>query len=88
MMSPLRWKHRHPVIVVAAHDSDARSKQAADYVCDGTDDDACATPCAPDCTCVLKIPTVSQWGLAILVLLLLAGAKVYFGRRRLPMAGE
>ncbi len=30
----------------------------------------------------LPIPTVSEWGLAILALLLLTGAKVYFGRRR------
>jgi len=28
------------------------------------------------------IPTVSEWGLAILMLLLLTAAKVYFGRRR------
>jgi hypothetical protein len=28
------------------------------------------------------IPTVSQWGLVVLTLLLLTGAKVYFGRRR------
>jgi hypothetical protein len=28
------------------------------------------------------IPTVSEWGLAALTLLLLAGGKVYFGRRR------
>jgi IPTL-CTERM motif len=27
------------------------------------------------------IPTVSQWGLVVLTLLLLTGAKVYFGRR-------
>ena len=28
------------------------------------------------------IPTVSEWGLVVLALLLLTGAKVYFGRRR------
>ena len=28
------------------------------------------------------IPTVSEWGLVVMVLLLLAGGKVYFGRRR------
>jgi len=33
-----------------------------------------------DCTHE-AIPTVSQWGLAILTLLLLTGAKIYFGRR-------
>ena len=30
---------------------------------------------------VNPIPAVSEWGLAILTLLLLTGAKVYFGRR-------
>lgn len=34
---------------------------------------------APEC--VDQIPTVSTWGLAILALLLLVSAKVYFGRR-------
>ena len=28
------------------------------------------------------IPTVSEWGLVVLTLLLLTGAKIYFGRRR------
>lgn len=28
------------------------------------------------------IPTVSQWGLVVMTLLLLVGAKVYFGRRK------
>lgn len=32
------------------------------------------------------IPTVSEWGLVIMTLLLLAGAKVYFGRRREVLA--
>ena len=31
---------------------------------------------------VNPIPTVSEWGLVILTLLLLIGAKVYFGLRR------
>jgi len=31
--------------------------------------------------CVGAIPTVSEWGMVVLALLLLAGAKVYFGRR-------
>jgi len=39
------------------------------------------TPCA-EIVCLHKaIPTMSQWGLAVLTLLLLIGAKVYFGRR-------
>ena len=33
-----------------------------------------------------SIPTVSEWGLVIMTLLLLAGAKVYFGRRREVLA--
>jgi hypothetical protein len=32
------------------------------------------------------IPTVSEWGLAILALLLLTGAKIYFGRRQAATA--
>ena len=34
----------------------------------------------PDC--LEKIPTVSAWGLVIIALLLLAGGKIYFGRRQ------
>jgi len=45
-------------------------------------DEACA-----DVVCVHKaIPTMSQWGLAVLTLLLLIGAKVYFGRRQVDVA--
>jgi len=32
------------------------------------------------------IPTMSQWGLAVLTLLLLIGAKIYFGRRQVGVA--
>jgi hypothetical protein len=40
------------------------------------------TTCAAiECT-HLGIPTVSEWGLVVLTLLLLVGAKVYFGRRQ------
>ncbi len=51
--------------------------------CDGTDDSACPGQCASNCTCPLTggIPTASFWGLSVLALLLLAGAKVYFGRQ-------
>jgi hypothetical protein len=50
-----------------------------------------ADPCDPDTqecyeeddTCFdLVIPTVSEWGLVILTLLLLTGAKIYFSRRQ------
>ena len=51
--------------------------------CDGTDDSACPGFCRPDCTCPSEaIPTVSEWGVVILVLSLLVGIKVKFGRRR------
>jgi hypothetical protein len=46
----------------------------------------CATlpdPCVPDFT---AIPTVSEWGLAVLALLLLIGGKIYFSRRDAAMA--
>jgi hypothetical protein len=43
--------------------------------CPGVDDDVFFPGC------VGAIPTVNQWGLIVLGLLLLAGAKVYFGRR-------
>jgi len=40
-----------------------------------------------DIDCVHRaIPTMSQWGLAVLTLLLLIGAKVYFGRRQADVA--
>ncbi len=35
---------------------------------------------APDCEDA--IPTVSEWGMIVMALLLLAVAKVYFNRRR------
>jgi hypothetical protein len=39
--------------------------------------------CANVTTCIHDaIPTVSEWGLVVLTLLLLVGAKVYFGRRQ------
>jgi hypothetical protein len=43
--------------------------------------------CAQITTCQHKaIPTVSEWGIVILTLLLLTGAKVYFGRRQAATA--
>ncbi len=38
--------------------------------------------CTAQCTTREAVPTVSQWGLVVLALLLLAAAKVYFGRRQ------
>jgi len=44
------------------------------------------TPCAQVVCVHNPIPTMSQWGLAVLTLLLLIGAKVYFGRRQVDVA--
>jgi len=44
------------------------------------------TPCSAVGCVHNSIPTVSQWGLAILTLLLLTGAKIYFGRRQADAA--
>ena len=43
---------------------------------DRVDDDANGVP-----DCLEAIPTVSQWGLVVMTLLLLTAWKVYFGRR-------
>ena len=43
--------------------------------CNGVDDAVFAPECSG------AIPAVSEWGVVILALLLLAGAKIYFGRR-------
>jgi hypothetical protein len=52
--------------------------------CEWTKGEACADiECTAD---FIAIPTVSEWGLVILTLLLLTGAKVYFGRRRVATA--
>lgn len=61
------------------------SVNQASEVCDGADDSACPGLCQTDCTCPpAPVPTVSQWGLAALVLLLLIGGKVGFGRQLRP----
>ena len=44
--------------------------------CPGVDDAVFAPGCQD------AIPTVSEWGLVVLTLLLLTGAKVHFGRKR------
>jgi len=52
-------------------------------VCDGADAIRCPGQCQENCTCPTgSIPAVSQWGLVVLMLLLLTGAKIYHGRRR------
>ncbi len=37
--------------------------------------------CIPACQCPGEIPTMSQWGMLILALLLMVAGKMYFGRR-------
>ena len=50
--------------------------------CDGMDDAACPGLCQANCTCSGEpIPTVSEWGMVILMLSLLVGIKLKFGRR-------
>lgn len=51
--------------------------------CDGAAGACSSGPCLPDCTCSTgEIPTVSEWGMAILALLLLTAAKLRFTERR------
>jgi hypothetical protein len=59
-------------------DADSDGDSVADCIdqCPGVNDGIFAP------SCVDAIPTVSAWGLAILTMLLLAGAKIHFGRRR------
>jgi hypothetical protein len=65
----------------------AHTEQVGSTCNDGIDNDCdaatdCAdSDCGPDPTCMGIIPTVSEWGLVILALLLLTGAKVYFGHQ-------
>lgn len=55
-----------------------------DNDCDGLVD--CDDPdCGLDPACMGIIPTVSEWGLVILALLLLTGAKIYFGHQPGPV---
>jgi hypothetical protein len=53
--------------------------------CTATDecqnDSACTVNIENETNCDPEIPTVSEWGLVVLTLLLLIGAKLYFGRR-------
>jgi hypothetical protein len=50
--------------------------------CDGTDAGECTAGCRMDCTCVPEgIPAVSAWGMVVLVLLILAVARIYHRRR-------
>ncbi len=51
-----------------------------DEECDGNDDFACPGGCE-GCHCTMRLPTVSDWGMAILSLLMLAGLTIRFHAR-------
>jgi hypothetical protein len=52
--------------------------------CEWLEDEVCANvECSPE-----AIPTTSQWGVAVLTLLMLIGAKIYFGRWWQPMVAD
>jgi hypothetical protein len=79
--------------ILAAHESDELPSQECgndiregSEECDGTDDVVCSGNCLPDCTCGpgTGVPTVPEWGLIGLGVLLLAGGVFVFGRRRRP----
>ena len=57
-------------------DTDGDGVMDCDDECPGVDDAIFAPGCGP------AIPTVSEWGVVILALLLLAAGKVYFSRRQ------
>ena len=52
--------------------------------CDGTALPQCPSGsyCATNCLCVVGIPAVSEWGLAVLTLIGLVSGTILFGRRR------
>lgn len=53
--------------------------------CDGTDAAACPALCQADCRCPTEgFPTVSEWGMVILMLSLLVGIGLKCGRRSTP----
>jgi hypothetical protein len=66
----------------ANDDSDGDGSCDSDDICPGEDDGADSDPADGVPDCVQDIPTVSEWGLVILTLLLLTAWKVYFGRRQ------
>gem|GEM_PF-5225515 len=50
--------------------------------CDGTDDNACPGECTGNCKCRDDSPTVSEWGMISMLLLLLVGIAIKFGTYR------
>lgn len=50
--------------------------------CDGPDDALCPGMCTPQCRCPPPIPTMSEWGVAGMILLVLAGGTLVFRKVR------
>lgn len=57
--------------------------------CDGTDDEMCPGTCQTDCTCFpgTKIPTISEWGLVVMALLILTAGTIVFTRQSASAPG-
>jgi hypothetical protein len=70
----------------AATCSDTSLAECQCETCSWSKDASCADVKASGACLLNPIPTVSEWGLVILTLLLLTGAKIYFGRRRVVTA--
>jgi hypothetical protein len=70
-----------PVCGNGRHEGTEECDPGVDPTGFGENDCACPDQCKADCTCAAPIPTVSEWGLVILALSLLTGAKLRFGRR-------
>jgi hypothetical protein len=74
-----------PCPLDANDDSDSDGVCDSDDLCAGDDDTVDADSNGiPDC--LEAIPTVSEWGLVILTLLLVVAWKVYFGRREVAVS--
>lgn len=68
-------------------DCNNKSNPDACDIADGTSNDANGNGIPDECDDEFPtIPTVSEWGLVIMTLLLLTGAKIYFGRRGVTRA--
>jgi len=69
-----------PLLLTVSEGPDPSCHDGKDNDCDTLSD--CDDPdCGLEPACMGVIPTVSVWGLVILTLLLLTGAKVYFGHQ-------
>ena len=62
-------------------ESSAVGQVCGDEMCDENED--CAS-CPEDCEPCPAVPTVSEWGLIVMTLLLLTAGTIVFSRRRRP----